>query len=165
MQRGYAEALAHVLRDDEMRARTHWGIEVDDFENRDLMEFQHIAPKVTPVITNLYLNHALCFVSDEKLGKINQLMEKHGFWNVLSTPIDSPSEKAERIRGLAALGLVASCATGRDNTAHFLKELGFCLEDILANLWESYKVDGYPFGTDAPTSPAGDNGAVFTPLL
>lgn len=58
--------------------------------------------------TNLYLNHALCFVPDNKLYSCQEIMQQHGFWDLLSARKDPPDKKAGRVQALASLGLVAS---------------------------------------------------------
>ena len=145
-RRGYAESMARVLLDDELRALLHFAVEQGDYENRESDEWESVAPKVTPAITNMYLNFALCFVSNEKLSRCHEIMEKHGFWNVLSREDDPPREKAERVRGLAALGLITSCALEESVAVHMVEELGFSYKGVVDNLLASTAESGYSIG-------------------
>ncbi len=95
---------------------------------------------------NLYLNFALCFVSNEKLSGCNEQMQKHVFWNVLRRTEDPASKKAERIRGLAALGLITSCTFEESIAVRLLQESGFSHKDVVANLLASTKEFGYSIG-------------------
>lgn len=143
-RQGLVGAMAQVLFAEGLRGTINHLAQIDDFENIDLGEYQRFVPKVTPAITNLYLNHALCFVPDNRLYSCQEIMQQHGFWDLLSARKDPPDKKAGRVQALAALGLVASCVTDRKLVAGIIESQGFALDDVLADLASCFDKNGYP---------------------
>jgi hypothetical protein len=165
IQRGYAEAMSRVVRDEAVRGILHEAIESDDFENMDNIGFEDVVPKVTPAITNLYLNHALCFVSDEKVGGVQEMMRRSGFWDVLSRTGDAPHQKTKRIEGLAALGLLRTFIADEAMMAQLMEQKGFSFEEVVANLAVSSAEHGYLLGIQPTSARIGEKAPAFWCLV
>jgi hypothetical protein len=101
-------------------------------------------------ITNLYLNHALCFVADDKVRACAADMRRQGFWSVLG-------EDPDLVEGLAAFGLTTSFTDIPDYVESLLALHGISMKKLLGALHAHQSRAGYLFLVPV-TRPAGASG-------
>jgi hypothetical protein len=135
--------IPQVLLAERLRSAITSNLFMTDFENLHLEGFESFLPKLTPTVTKLFLNYALCFVADAQLGLCLDRMRTHGFWHLLSKNADPPGKTGDRIRAMAALGLVASCGPPDDIISEILGTNGIDLQQALSDMAESYRHYGY----------------------
>jgi hypothetical protein len=142
-RKGLVGAMAQALMASDLRQTFHSMAYLDSFEQIDLGEYQKFVPKIVPAITNMYLNHALRFVANDKLDSCLASMQAHGFWNLLSESNDLPAKKAERVRALATMGLVTSYDRDWNRVGEIVKSKGYLFDEIVSDFQRSYHANGY----------------------
>lgn len=98
---------------------------------------QEIEAQLEDVITNLYLNHATCFVSDQKLDSCLKPMQENGFWQLFD-------ENGDRVSSLAALGLISSFTPMIDHIDALMRLHEFDLPQTIKELKTTQDRFGYP---------------------
>lgn len=129
--------VAQVLLNEKGRSRipsfireVH-GVQAEGSEDRESFEAQ-----LEQSVTYLYLNHATCFVSDQKLDSCLQLMQANGFWQLLD-------EDGDRISALASLGLMSSFTPVIAQIEALMRLHAFDLSQILQALEKAQDRFGY----------------------
>lgn len=100
-------------------------------------EFQDLDKQVDQAITNLYLNHSVCFVPDGKLDSCLKVMQTNGFWEVLD-------ENGDSVSALAALGLISSFTPVIAQIEALMRLYDFDLLQFITELESAQDRYGYP---------------------
>jgi hypothetical protein len=137
-------ALSQALFAKDLRDNLNSITFTDDIEAVDLGEYQKFFPKLMPLVTDMYLNHALRFVPDSKLNSCRQIMAEQGFWNLLSQSKDSAPNKARRVRSLGTLGLVTSYIRNVTWVTGILAAEGFDFDQVVSDFELCNRDNGYP---------------------
>jgi hypothetical protein len=143
-RQGVVGALSQALFAKDLRDNLNSITFTDDIEAVDLGEYQKFFPKLMPLVTDMYLNHALRFVPDSKLNSCRQIMAAQGFWNLLSQSKDSAPNKARRVRSLGTLGLVTSYIRNVTWVTGILAAEGFDFDQVVSDFELCNRDNGYP---------------------